>query len=82
MMSLELVVDKSDRRVLGIQGACTAGDALKARIDAVAAVLQYGKPTRGRHLQPGDLLRAAFRLRHGRGQPWWPTWPTTCWPAV
>ena len=45
MMSLELVVDKSDRRVLGIQGACTAGDALKARIDAVAAVLQYGKPT-------------------------------------
>lgn len=68
MMSLELVVDKSDRRVLGIQGACTAGDALKARIDAVAAVLQYGQAHRGRHLQPGDLLRAAFRLRHGRGQ--------------
>ena len=45
MMSLELVVDRSDRRVLGIQGACTAGDALKARVDAVAAVLQYGKPT-------------------------------------
>ena len=45
MMSLELVVEKGTRRVLGLQGACTAGDALKARIDAVAGVLQYAKPT-------------------------------------
>jgi NADPH-dependent 2,4-dienoyl-CoA reductase/sulfur reductase-like enzyme/rhodanese-related sulfurtransferase len=45
MMSLELVVEKGTRRVLGMQGACTAGDALKARIDAVAGVLQYSKPT-------------------------------------
>ena len=45
MMSLELVVDRPTRRVLGIQGACAAGDALKARIDAVAATLQYGQPT-------------------------------------
>ena len=45
MMSLELVVDKPTRRVLGIQGACSAGDALKARVDAVASVLQYAKPT-------------------------------------
>ncbi len=45
MMSLELVVDKPTRRVLGIQGACSAGDALKARVDAVAGVLQYAKPT-------------------------------------
>ena len=45
MMSLELVVDKPTRRVLGIQGACSAGDALKARIDAVATMLQFGKPT-------------------------------------
>ena len=45
MMSLELVVEKGTRRVLGLQGACSAGDALKARIDAVAAALQYAKPT-------------------------------------
>ena len=45
MMSLELVVDKPTRRVLGIQGACSAGDALKARVDAVAGVLQYARPT-------------------------------------
>lgn len=45
MMSLELVVERGSRRVLGAQGACTAGDALKARIDAIAGVLQYAKPT-------------------------------------
>ena len=45
LMSLELVVDKATRRVLGLQGACVDGDALKARIDAVAGVLQYAKPT-------------------------------------
>ena len=45
MMTLELVVERGTRRVLGIQGVCEDGDALKARIDAVAAVLQYGKPT-------------------------------------
>lgn len=45
MMSLELVVDKATSRVLGIQGACVDPDSLKARIDAVAAALQYSKPT-------------------------------------
>lgn len=45
MMSLELVVDRATRRVLGCQGASVAGDALKARIDAVAGVLQFSKPT-------------------------------------
>ncbi|MDE5832323.1 MAG: FAD-dependent oxidoreductase [Desulfovibrio sp.] len=45
MMTLELVVDKSSRRVLGLQGACKDGDAIKARIDAVAGVLEYAKPT-------------------------------------
>ncbi len=44
MMSLELVVDKTTRRVLGIQGACSAADALKARVDAVAVALQMGQP--------------------------------------
>ena len=45
MMSLELVFDRSTRRVLGLQGFCEAGDALKARIDAVATMLQFGQPT-------------------------------------
>lgn len=45
MMSLELVVERGTRRVLGIQGVCEDGDALKARIDAVATMLQFGKPT-------------------------------------
>jgi NADPH-dependent 2,4-dienoyl-CoA reductase/sulfur reductase-like enzyme/rhodanese-related sulfurtransferase len=45
MMHLELVVDKTTGRVLGLQGAGATGDALKARIDAVAGVLQYAKPT-------------------------------------
>ena len=45
MMSLELVVERGTRRVLGLQGLCVNGDALKARIDAVATMLQFGKPT-------------------------------------
>jgi NADPH-dependent 2,4-dienoyl-CoA reductase/sulfur reductase-like enzyme/rhodanese-related sulfurtransferase len=44
MMSLTLVADRNDGRVIGIQGAGPAGDALKARIDAVAGVLQYARP--------------------------------------
>ena len=40
-MSLELVVDKKDRRVLGIQGISPAGDALTARINPVAALLSH-----------------------------------------
>ncbi|MDR0816131.1 MAG: FAD-dependent oxidoreductase [Desulfovibrio sp.] len=45
MMGLELVLERSTGRVLGIQGAGPGGDALKARVDAVAGVLQYAKPT-------------------------------------
>ncbi len=45
MMTLELVVEKGTRRVLGMQGACTDPDSLKARVDAVAVTLQFGKPT-------------------------------------
>ncbi len=44
MMSLELAVDMKNRRVYGLQGACADGDAVKARIDAVAGVLEYAKP--------------------------------------
>ncbi|MEG2173839.1 MAG: FAD-dependent oxidoreductase [Desulfovibrionaceae bacterium] len=45
MMTLELVVERGTRRVLGAQGACVAGDSLKARIDAIAGVLQFSRPT-------------------------------------
>lgn len=45
MMSLELVAEKGTRRVLGMQGCCSDPDSLKARIDAVAGVLQYARPT-------------------------------------
>lgn len=44
MLSLELVVDKPSRRVLGLQGFSANGNALKARIDAAATLLQFGKP--------------------------------------
>lgn len=45
IISLELIVDCSNRRVLGIQGICSASDVVKARIDAIAMLLQYGHPT-------------------------------------
>ncbi|WP_432737005.1 FAD-dependent oxidoreductase [Maridesulfovibrio sp. FT414] len=44
MMSLELVVDKSNRRVLGIQGLSAGGDAMVGRINAVAAIMKF-QPT-------------------------------------
>lgn len=40
LMSLELVVDKPTRRVLGIQGMSELGDALTARINAVVPLLK------------------------------------------
>ena len=43
--SINVVVDKQSRRVLGIQGMSTDGSAVKARTDAVAAMLQIGRPT-------------------------------------
>lgn len=45
LLSLELIVDRSTRRVLGIQGVCDTPDVVKARIDAVALLLQFGHPT-------------------------------------
>ena len=43
--SINVVVDKQTRRVLGIQGMSTDGSAMKARTDAVAAMLQVSRPT-------------------------------------
>lgn len=45
MMTLEVVADRQTRRVLGVQGFCADGIALKARIDTVAAMLQFSRPT-------------------------------------
>ncbi|MBO4317764.1 MAG: FAD-dependent oxidoreductase [Mailhella sp.] len=46
MLHMEVVVDKPTRRVLGAQAFCTDGLSAKARMDAVAAMLQNGdKPT-------------------------------------
>lgn len=39
MMALELVVEKTTRRLLGIQGVCANGDALAGRINAVTPLL-------------------------------------------
>ncbi len=44
MMTLEIVVNQKDRSVYGLQGCCEDGDAVKARIDSVAGVLEYAKP--------------------------------------
>jgi rhodanese-related sulfurtransferase len=39
-MTLEMVVDKATRRVLGVQGFGSSGDAMVGRINAVAALLK------------------------------------------
>lgn len=41
MMVLEMVVDKATRRVLGIQGISSGGDAMVGRINAVAALMKF-----------------------------------------
>jgi NADPH-dependent 2,4-dienoyl-CoA reductase/sulfur reductase-like enzyme/rhodanese-related sulfurtransferase len=41
LMFLQLVVDRADRRVLGIQGVGKANDAVAVRVDAVAALLKH-----------------------------------------
>lgn len=46
LMSLELVVERSTGRVLGMQGFGQAGDALVGRVNTVAALLSEG-PTAG-----------------------------------
>jgi len=40
LMTLEMVVEKDTRRVLGVQGFGSAGDAMVGRINAVAAILK------------------------------------------
>lgn len=42
LMTLEMVVEKTTRRVLGVQGFGSSGDAMVGRINAVAAILRHG----------------------------------------
>ncbi len=44
MLHLELAVESSTGRVLGMQGVCSNGESLKSRVDAVSSILPY-KPT-------------------------------------
>ncbi len=44
MLYLKLIADRTSRRVLGIEAVCENGDAAKARVDAVAAILPF-RPT-------------------------------------
>lgn len=44
LMTLEMVVEKGTRRVLGVQGFGSSGDAMVGRINAVAAILK-SEPT-------------------------------------
>ncbi|WP_291328026.1 FAD-dependent oxidoreductase [Desulfovibrio sp. UCD-KL4C] len=44
MMTLEMIVDKATRRVLGLQGFASSGDAMVGRINAVAGLMKF-KPT-------------------------------------
>lgn len=41
MMCMKLIADRSTRRVLGVEAVGRNGDAVKARVDAVAAVLPF-----------------------------------------
>lgn len=41
LMTLELIVDQSTRKVLGVQGLGTGGDALVGRINTIAGILKY-----------------------------------------
>ncbi len=44
LVTLEIVAERGSGRILGLQGVCANGDSLKARIDAVAAMLKF-RPT-------------------------------------
>ncbi|ADU63067.1 MAG: FAD-dependent oxidoreductase [Pseudodesulfovibrio sp.] len=44
LMTLEMIVEKTTRRVLGVQGFGSSGDAMVGRINAVAAILRH-QPT-------------------------------------
>ncbi|MEA1969399.1 MAG: FAD-dependent oxidoreductase [Thermodesulfobacteriota bacterium] len=41
-MYIKLIADRKTRKILGIEAAGRQGDAVKARVDAVAPLLQYG----------------------------------------
>ena len=42
LLYMKLIANRKDRKILGIEAIGTNGDAVKARVDAVAALLPYG----------------------------------------
>ena len=42
MMFLKLIADRATRRVLGVEAVGEAGDAVKSRVDAIAAAMTFG----------------------------------------
>jgi len=83
MLHLELVVDRQSRRILGVQGFGTDGDAVVGRINAVAAVLEdhptidrlsnmelaYSPPFSSAMDALNALANAAENMLDGRFQP-------------
>lgn len=45
MTTMQIVVERKTRRILGLQACSKNADAVKARVDATAALLQFGNPT-------------------------------------
>ncbi len=45
MTTMQIVVDKKTRKILGFQACSTNTDAVKARVDAVAVLMQFGNAT-------------------------------------
>lgn len=83
MLHLELVVDRKSRRILGVQGFGTDGDAVVGRINAVAAILEdhptidrlsnvelaYSPPFSSAMDALNALANAAENMLDGRFQP-------------
>ncbi len=65
MMFLNMVVDRSSRRVLGLQGIGVMGDGLLARINAAAGLIEKGS----RIEEFSNLEMAYAPVFHGAGHP-------------
>ena len=66
LMTLELVVEKGTRRILGVQGIAGHGDTLVGKVNTVAVMLPEAHG--GGHLPGRDSLFPAVRLGHGHSE--------------
>ncbi len=78
LLTLELVVERGTRRVLGIQGMGASGDALVGRVGAVAAMMPFSPPWRTS--APWNIPTPRPTPRPWTSSTPWATWPTTSWP--